>query len=257
MFSGENSTLVKFYCALQLNPLFKIRDLPGNVSFVSTPFYSSNINTVRKCCKLNNFPNISSQHIYESLNKNHKPIVEEKYSLFNWKTIWGNVSSKFIISDDRSVLFKYKHEILPNRLRLYIIRKIPSPNCETCNIEENNLHMVYFCEDKKVIVKFLRALLQKCLNIPNVSLVKLLFLDTTGFDKKDSNTITALVTSFICNIWYNRDNPGDKLEIWKRNIIKKQSFQKIVLRNKMPKIFNNQYCKINMNFLDNIFIPND
>ena len=103
--------------------------------------------------------------------------------------------------------------------------------------------MVYFCEDKKVIVQFLRALLQKCLIIPNVSLVRLPFLDTTGFNKKDSNTVTFLVTSFICNIWYNRENTGDKLEIWKRNIIKKQSFQKIVLTNKIPKNFNNQYCK--------------
>ena len=257
MFSGENSTLVKFYCALQLNPLFKIRELPENVSFTSTPFYSSNIDTVRKCYKLNNFPNVTSQHIYESLIKKHKPIVEEKYSLFNWETIWENVSSKFISSDDRSVLFKYMHEILPNKLRLYNIKKNLSPNCETCNIEENNLHMVYFCEDKKVLVQFLRVLLQKCLNITNLSLVKLLFLDTTGLNKKDSNTVTALVTSFICNIWYNRDNNGDKLKIWKRSVIKKQSFQKIVLRNKMPKIFNNQYCKINMKFLDNIFIPND
>ena len=38
MFSGENSTLVKYYCALQLNPLFKIRELPENVSFISIPF---------------------------------------------------------------------------------------------------------------------------------------------------------------------------------------------------------------------------
>ena len=71
-----------------------------------------------KKIKLYNFLNVTSQH---------KPILEEKYSLFNWETIWGNVSSKFISSDDRSVLFKYMHEILPNKLRLYNIRKNPSP----------------------------------------------------------------------------------------------------------------------------------
>ena len=85
----------------------------------------------------------------------------------------------------------------------------------------------------------------------------MLFLDTSGLTKKDSNTVTALVTSYICTIWYNRENHRDKLKIWKKDIITKKSFQKIVLKNRMPKVFNNQYCKIDMIFLDNIFIPDD
>ena len=155
------------------------------------------------------------------------------------------------------MVFKYLHEILPNKLRLYNIKKSLTSNCDICNLEENNMHMFYYCKEIKVLVQFLKELLQKCLNRTDLSLVKLIFLDTSGLKKKDSNTVTAIVTSYICTIWYNRENHRDKLKIWKKNIITKKSFQKIVLRNRMPKIFNNQYCKINMNFLDNICIPNN
>ena len=179
-----------------------------------------------------------------------------KYLLFNWEKIWENVAFKYINSDDRCVVFKYLHEILPNKLRLYIIRRSLTLNCDICNLEENNMHMFYYCKDIKVLVQFLKVLLQKCLNTTYFSLVRLLFLDTPGLNNKYSNTVTAIVTSYICTIWYNRENHRDKLKIWKKNIITKKSFQKIVLRNRMPKIFNNQYCKIN-SFLENIFISNN
>ena len=90
-------------------------------------------------------------------------------------------------------------------------------------------------------MKFLRELLKKCLNKNSITLVRLLFLDTSDLHQKDSNAVISLVTSFICTIWYNRENPGNKLNILKRSIITKQRFQKIILRDKMPKIFNNQY----------------
>ena len=83
LFSGENDSLVKYFCALQLNPLFKIRSLPVNVSFSSAPYYSSVINTIRACSKLRNFQNITSRDIYNSILLKKGPKVEEKYFLFN------------------------------------------------------------------------------------------------------------------------------------------------------------------------------
>ena len=83
----------------------------------------------------------------------------------------------------------------------------------------------------------------------------MLFFDTSGLTQKDSNTATILVTNFICTTWLNRENHRNKIDIFKTNIIKKHGYQKIVFKKKMPKIFNNQYCKINMNFLDSILTP--
>ena len=83
----------------------------------------------------------------------------------------------------------------------------------------------------------------------------MLFFDTSGLTQKDSNTATTLVTSFICTIWLNRENNRNKIDIFKNSIMKNHDYQKKVFKNKIPKIFNNQYCKINMNFLDSILIP--
>ena len=143
--SSENESLVKYYCAIRLNPLFKIRRLPTNVSYLSSPLYTPVIDTIRECSKMKNFPNVPSREIYEYITSRQTPKVEEQYSLFNWKIIWKNVGLKYLCSDDRSVIFKFIHEILPNKLRLYNIKSKPSPNCDTCNMIENNLHMVYYC----------------------------------------------------------------------------------------------------------------
>ena len=232
-----------------MNPLFKMRTLPDNVSFSQTPFYSPVINTVRSCNKLRNFPNIASKDIYDFILVKQAPRVEEKYCFFNWKTIWKNVAFKLIKSDDRCILFKYLHEILPTKSRLYEIKRKLSPNCDICNIEESNLHMMYYCKDKQILVKYLKGLLQKCLIRNDISMIKMLFLDTSGFHERDSNTITAIISAFICTIWYNRELTGDKINILKTNIILNQNYHKILLKEKMSKTLNNQYCKLNNTFL--------
>ena len=91
---------------MRLNPLFKIRETPLNVAYITAPFYLPVIDNVRVCSKIKNFPSITSQNIYEVIRTTAQPIVENKYSLFTREKIWGNVAFKYINSDDRSVVFK-------------------------------------------------------------------------------------------------------------------------------------------------------
>ena len=84
--------------------------------------------------------------------------------------------------------------------------------------------------------------------------MKLLFLDTSILSQREGNTVVALVTNYICTIWYNRGHTGDKLYILKKNILSSHRYQKTILKDKMPKIFNNKYCEIDENFLENILI---
>ena len=74
-----------------------------------------------------------------------------------------NVAYKYICSDGRCVIFKYINEILPNKLRVFNIKRKPYPNWDTYNIEENNLLMVYYCEEKMYLIQFVRELLQQVL----------------------------------------------------------------------------------------------
>ena len=58
--------------------------------------------------------------IYEQLLPIEKPRIESIYdnSLFRWKSIWKNISLKFIQINERELVFKYMHEILPTRKRM-------------------------------------------------------------------------------------------------------------------------------------------
>ena len=80
----------------------------------------------------------------------------------------------------------------------------------------------------------------------------MLFLDTTGFNKRDSNTIIAIVVTFICTIWYNREHRQDKINILKKNLILNQKHHKAILKDKMDKIFNDKYCQLNSAFLESV-----
>ena len=74
--------------------------------------------------------------------------------------------------------------------------------------------------------------------------------------QRDSNTVVALVTNYICTIWYNRGHTGDKLHILKRSIILNHRYHKATLKDKLPKILNNKYCQIYDEFLENISLVN-
>ena len=97
--------------------------------------------------------------------------------------------------------------------------------------------MFYFCKNNKLLVQYLRELLQKCLKRTNISIIKLLFFDTSGLTQKDSNTATTLVTSFICTIWLNRENNRNKIDIFKNSIMKNHDYQKKSLQKQNTKDF--------------------
>lgn len=253
--TNENDTILKYYCASRLNPLFNIRELPLNISFISTPYYDICIDIIRRCKHVKGFPNISSKTIYKEVTGKEikcTAIVEEKYAIFDWKEIWKKLSFKFINSYDRSVIFKYVHEILPNRHRLYIINKISSANCTHCDVEENNMHMFYYCHQIKHLLAWFKKLLVQCLNTNQFSMIKLLFFDTTSFNKKNKNTATILVTDYICTIWNNRDNQCDKIYLLKKRILKRFQYSQYIFKNKSEQMFSQVYCNINQRFLDNI-----
>ena len=72
-----------------------------------------------------------------------------------------------------------------------------------------------------------KVLLQKYLNTTNFSLVRLLFLGTSGLNNKDSNTVTTNVTSYICTKWSYWENHRDKLKIWKKISLQRKVFKEL------------------------------
>ena len=74
-------SLVSYFNSLRVNPMLNIRTLPRYVAYVNTSYYNKGIATIRKCIRLNSFPNISSKLIYSHLLVKQLPKIQEKYPL--------------------------------------------------------------------------------------------------------------------------------------------------------------------------------
>ena len=59
----------------------------------------------------------------------------------NWEKIWPRITFKYINFQERDVIFKLMHGILPTKLRLHEMKQIISPLCPFCNVLEDNIHM--------------------------------------------------------------------------------------------------------------------
>ena len=76
----------------------------------------------------------------------------------------------------REVMFKYLHEILPNKCRLKQIRRSNDDLCESCAVPETNIHMMYYCLDVIILKGFLIRLLLHCC-VGEINLLKFMSLE--------------------------------------------------------------------------------
>ena len=120
------------------------------------------------------------------------PKIETDYSLYKWTTIWKNLCSDFVMVNERDVLYRFLHEILPTKKRLKEIHSIPSSKCDNCEHEESNIHFVFQCEKHTEVVLWFKSLLQKFCNLDNPQLIKLSFLLTPRIGKKYKNATRAI-----------------------------------------------------------------
>lgn len=79
-----------------------------------TPYYQQITETVMKSCNLSGFPKVKAKHVHRVLKPPHKPIVEERYPLFNWCQVWSNLNLKFIDS------YKKKYSCTVSYMKLWL-----------------------------------------------------------------------------------------------------------------------------------------
>ena len=132
------NSLLCYYIAMRLNPIFNIRSLPANICTLNTPYFEEGIGVIRNLLHINGFPNIVSKTAYAYLLGRNPPKVQENYQFSNWKNIWTNLNFKYIPIRSREILFKYLHGILPNKCRLKQIRRSDSDLCDSCTVPETN-----------------------------------------------------------------------------------------------------------------------
>ena len=236
--------------ALRINGLFNIREIPENVSYTNAPFYEYSVETIRLCVHLRNFPNLKSKCVYEKLLSISQPRIEIMYQTYDWKCIWKNISFKYIDIHDRSIVYKYLHEILPNKKILAQYHN-SNPNCETCNVEESNIHMFLYCAKIQNCRSLLIRLIFYLCNM-NVEhcILKCLFFDFPKVNKKVTNTLSIVISIYLAIIWFNRNSPDNLDYKLKARIKKSQKFHSKILQDKINALFTSNYSNIDTDIID-------
>merc|ERR1712240_194841 len=183
---------------------------------------------------------------YQQIMPKCKPNIESCYGLYNWSSIWKNLSSVYILLNEREIMYKYLHEILPTKKRLKDIRVSQNSICDHCTHEESNTHFVYQCECHREIIIWFKSLLRKYCYLDNPQLIKLCFLVTPNIDKKSKNAIIMFMSTFIVSMWQVRDgnmNQNVVKSFIKRKLFQKQQSIKYILGNKMANILDSNVCR--------------
>ena len=245
----DQSSLLSYYIAIRLNPLFNIQSLPHNICTAKNPYLGQGVEFIRKFIHLRDFPNITSKAAYAHVIENKQPRIQEMYPLNNWKNIWTNLNFRYIPIRIREVLFKYIHEILPNKYRLKQIRISTSEMCDVCNVAETNLHMVYQCREINQVKDFFIRLLQYC-GFMNVNMMQIILLDIPKMEKKCKNTVVLLTALYISCIWYGRTNKSSIINVLKLGIVKERNTLELMLKDRISDTFTERFISLNKENID-------
>ena len=145
---------------------------------------------------------------------------------------------------------KYIHEILQNRRRYREMKITEDSHCKFCGAEESNIHMVYFCKKIANILVWLKEVLKLFCNFMKCNFIRVMYFDFPEASKKQRNTATLILSSYIVNIWLFKDkNVNERLIInrIKASITRCQREIKTSLKDKMFKLFTRNFCNIESN----------
>ena len=236
--------ILKYYCAIRLNPLLDIPELPSNVSFVNPEYYNDSIAIIRNLKHIRNFPNIRSKGIYETLLPKCQPIIESKINL-NWKITWKHLNFRFVNIYERELMFKFLHGILTTRLRLFNIKQASSPQCKRCSMVEDNLHMFNECVKVKHIVIYFKNLVETLYEVKNLDMKDVLYLRKLSNNKLECNTLVVLTSAFIGTIWYNRDTINDiDIVNFKMKLLSHFKLLSLIPKMNINLYFTEKYCRL-------------
>ena len=100
------------------------------------------------------------------------------------------------------------------------------------------------CKKIKNILVYFKHVIDKICNIKNVNINKILHLNFNG-NKNQCNTAIIVTTAFIGCVWYNRANTKFiEPQSYKTRLLKQNHLLQIILKEKMGKLFTENYCKL-------------
>ena len=148
-------------------------------------------------------PNIKLIYRIIISNINHTPTNALKHPTSNWDLIWNNYT-KFRETDEKLILFKFLHRILPTGEYYHKIGRVRNiPRCADCWIGPNTLqHIFETCTIHNAERTSLKRELQ---NIsPNIIINSNLYQTGNNdktLDNRTQNQICTVIFKYIITIW--------------------------------------------------------
>ena len=241
---SDREDLIRYYLANRIGEVFDIINAPRRTSRINAPYFEFPVDTIKKCRWHRKFPNLTSKDIYDVIVPHCKPNIECLYPNFDWKNIWLQLNFRYINVQDRNVLFKFMYEILPTNKRLNQIRLRDSPMCETCNVEDSNIHKFYYCSLVQECIVMIRKLIFYICGVNIESLIKVLMLDIPKINKRNVNSLCIIISSYIACVWFNREKMDTIKYCYKAKFIKDHRMNMKILGTKAFKVFSDNYCNL-------------
>ena len=87
---------------------------------------------------------VTAKNLYKGFTSTFPPPkVTYKYDV-EWEQVWSRLMNPVLDIMGREILFMIIHNIVANKDRVFKFNMIASPNCSTCGVAQDNVHL--FCE---------------------------------------------------------------------------------------------------------------
>ena len=203
---SEVESMINHYMATRINYIFNFTTLPSKNSMINAPYYEYALEDIKLSKSHKDFPNMNSKSIYSLVLPDIPPIVETQNPLLDWGNIWKNINFKYIDINDRPILYKYVHQILPTNKRLFNIRLRNNPLCDHCFVEDSNNHKFYDCQKVQNSLNWVRRIIVYFCDMYLNDFSSFITLDLPKINIKVKNTLNIILSSYIVCSWYCRDD---------------------------------------------------
>ena len=156
-----------------------------------------------------------------------------------------SLALRYINVNDRVIVFKYLHQILPTNQRLFQIRLRDNPACGHCTAAGTRDHLFLYCIAIQRCVKWLcKVIFYLCgINANFVNVQQFLTLDLPRVDNKVKNTLLVVLCSFISCVWLQREDLDIVINVLKSKIVTDQSIKMAILNEHFVDYFTENYVK--------------
>lgn len=141
----------------------------------------------------------SAVYKYFRAKTSFSPPAELRHPLLHWKTIWTNITDRYLPSHLRSAGYFFINDLFPTGYRRHKIKLERTPQCPTCGAVDTAVHRLVACARVRAQWEWVAGVVARLtgLQTSEVRAMNIIFLDIASFPSVKKRTIVWLVCNYI------------------------------------------------------------